>query len=428
MSRRRRPPALVALTAAVAVAGGVSACSSSAQEPVRIGVLADCVGLARNLGDAMLSGAELPLIDRGARRLGAVPGDGISPATVAGRQIELVPGCTEGGEFASQIAETRRLIEREHVVAIVGGTWPGDGIALRQVAHRYPDVAFVVAVGGPREVTLVDPAPNLVRVSADMAQSAAGLASYARKDLGWQHALVVADHSETGWEGGAAFRAQFCAAGGHVTQVELPPGPPDVGAVDRPEGIDGIVVMASPFTLPGPLLAQLAGSGARRLPLLLGPGYATDAGMFAPYPTELGMLVGISPWPAPDARASYDADYASAFPEQPAGQSSIEPVIAYRDATSAVVGAIDSVGGDLDAGGAELRRALHSGTAQSVDGTITLTEGGQATVPTHLVRYRGSGDDSPPAVTEMRAGPAVDATLDGLLPPSVRPASGPAAC
>ena len=426
MSRDAGPRVMVAALAMIAFV--LPGCSTTEATPVRIGVLVDCIGFARTLGDAMLSGAQLPLLDRGATRAGPTPSDGIGAASVGGRMVELVPGCTEGGEFASQIAEARRLIEQERVVAVVGGTWPGDGIALREVAHRFPQVAFVVATGGPREVTLVDPAPNLVRVSADMAQSASGLAAYARSDLGWRHALVVADGSETGWEGGAAFRAEFCAAGGRATQVELPPGPPDIRSLLRPADVDGIVVMASPFTVPGPMLDQLAGSGATRLPLVLGPGYATGADQFAPYPVALGDLVGISPWPGSGARTSYVADYVAHFPEQPADLASAEPVVAFRDATALVVSAIDAIGGDLDADGTHLQLALHSGVATTLDGPATLTAGGQATVVTHLVRYASTGADSPPTVTEVRAGPPVDATLAGLLPAAVRPASGTARC
>jgi hypothetical protein len=69
------------------LAGLVQACERD-QPPVRVGVLADCVGAARSLRDATMSGAELPLLQRGATLRGAKPGDGVTPATIAGRPVE----------------------------------------------------------------------------------------------------------------------------------------------------------------------------------------------------------------------------------------------------------------------------------------------------------------------------------------------------
>ena len=68
--------------------------------PLRIGVIIDCVGIYRSLEDAELSGASLPLIERGAELRGRRASDGLSAARVAGRRVELVRGCTEAGEFS----------------------------------------------------------------------------------------------------------------------------------------------------------------------------------------------------------------------------------------------------------------------------------------------------------------------------------------
>ncbi|HEY4993561.1 MAG TPA: hypothetical protein VII33_15925, partial [Nakamurella sp.] len=112
---------------------------------IRIGVLADCVGSFRNLQDAGLSGAELPLLTRGATLRGELPSDGVNPATIGGHPVEMVTGCTEGGEYSTLIEQTRLLIERQHVDVVVGGSWAGDGLILREIARKYPDTAFVVA-------------------------------------------------------------------------------------------------------------------------------------------------------------------------------------------------------------------------------------------------------------------------------------------
>ena len=58
-------------------------------------MIVDCVGVNRPLKAAELSGAQLPLIERGARARGPRPADGLEPVEIAGRPVELVPGCTE---------------------------------------------------------------------------------------------------------------------------------------------------------------------------------------------------------------------------------------------------------------------------------------------------------------------------------------------
>ena len=154
----------------------------------------------RNLQEAALSGAEIPFLERGSTLRGPSAVDGVTPATVAGRPVELVPGCIEGGEYSTVIEQARLLVEVSHVDAVVGGTYPGDGLVLREVARKYPDVAFVVSSPGDREVTLGDPAPNVFRFAADLSQQVAGLGTYAFRDLGWRHAVVVAENDEVGWD------------------------------------------------------------------------------------------------------------------------------------------------------------------------------------------------------------------------------------
>ena len=107
-------------------------------------MLADYEGYFRSLQESALTGAEIPFLERGWTLRGPSAVDGVTPATVAGRQVELVPGCIEGGEYSTVIARARLLVEVSHVDAVVGGTWPGDGLVLRDVARKYPDVTFIV--------------------------------------------------------------------------------------------------------------------------------------------------------------------------------------------------------------------------------------------------------------------------------------------
>ena len=108
----------LALLAAAAAAG--RGCRRRAR-PLQIGVVVDCVGIYRSLEDAELSGAALPLLERGAELRGQRAADGLTPRKVAGRAVELVPGCTESWEFSTLDHRVRQLTEVEHVDAIVAG-------------------------------------------------------------------------------------------------------------------------------------------------------------------------------------------------------------------------------------------------------------------------------------------------------------------
>ena len=64
----------------VALLLAVSACGGDTRPPLRIGVVVDCVGGWRALGDGELAAAQLPLIARGARAVGENPSDGVRGA------------------------------------------------------------------------------------------------------------------------------------------------------------------------------------------------------------------------------------------------------------------------------------------------------------------------------------------------------------
>ena len=133
--------------------------------------------------DWSLAGAELPLLQHGGRLIGKGPSSGVEGAKVAGRRVELVDRCSETGVYGRMIVEARRLVEVDHVDAVVGAFGSSDGIVLRELARRYPTVPFVIAGSFAREATVHDPAPNLYRFSPDIEQQQAGLATYAYRTL-----------------------------------------------------------------------------------------------------------------------------------------------------------------------------------------------------------------------------------------------------
>ena len=126
--------------------------------PLRVGVVVDCVGVNRSLrgrrarrrraaADRARRAAARRRRARRHRPRRRSPGGRSSSSAAAPRLFE----------FSTLTAEIRRLVEREHVDAVVAGGIGPDEIVLRDVAARYPRVVFLPVVHGPREVTLRAP-------------------------------------------------------------------------------------------------------------------------------------------------------------------------------------------------------------------------------------------------------------------------------
>ena len=341
----RRDSRRLALVLAAAVLAGCP--GGGGERPLRIGVVVDCTGIFRSLEDAELSGAALPLIERGARLTGRRAAEGLTPARVAGRRVEIVRGCTEASEFSTFTTELRRLAEREQVDVVVAAGVGADEIVLRDVARSHPRTLFVAVAHGPREATLIRPAPNLYRFVADHAQGVAGLASYAYHRLGWRRATVALGDWDAGWGARDAFVAEFCSLGGRITRPRaVPLFDPSGDDVERiPRDVDGVAVFATPFFGPTAFMRRLArrvGEPAREI--VVGPGLVDDPALLATIAvrsTASSRVVGRL-----GRMHAYLRAFARVFPGVPARVAAGEPVSGYRDAMEAVLRALERAGGD----------------------------------------------------------------------------------
>ncbi len=404
------------------------------ERPFRIGVLNDCVGIFRTLDDAELSGAQLPLIERGARLLGTRPGEGMTAAHAAGRPVELVRACSETLEFTTLFQEVRRLVELEGVDAIVAGTLGVDGLAVREVARLYPNVPFIATPTGTREVTLHRPAPNVYRVAPDHGQTVAGLATYAYQDLGWRTAGVAAVDWDIGWGETAAFVAEFCALGGRVKQMRVPYLDPSGKDADRvPRGVDGVAVLTNGIlgsqTQFVRRLAERLGDPAARL--LLGPYVTADEGMLRAIGPMLAGVGGTSLYPPPSASPEMRLlvrSYERAFPGLPPELARGELVLAYRNGVEALLVAFEKAGGELSGGRRRLREELGRLDTDLAGQPIRLDENRQAVTASTLVKIQPVRMGDLPRLAQVRSIPDVDQTLGGLLDAEVRPGAVDAQC
>jgi branched-chain amino acid transport system substrate-binding protein len=402
--RRLSVVAVAAIVSATPLAG-----CGGGDEAFRIGVLTDCVGIFRTLGDAQLSGAELPLVERGAELVGAGPAEGLTSVEVAGRRVELVRACTETMEFSTMFEQVRRLAELESVDAIVVGSLGLDAIGLRQIAARYPDVTFVAVPNGPREATLRERPPNLFRVAADHGQVVAGLGTYAYRDLGWRRAAVVALDWDAGWGATAAFVAEFCALGGRVDAQERTVFAP---AVRVPKDVDGVALLTGPLAGDQGALIRRLSRRFRPDQLVLGPFVVSDVGALS----AAGGSVGASHYP-PEGTAAIDAftqSFRATFPGLQAELARSDFVIPVRNAVEVLLQAVETGGGEAADDARRLQEELRHIETTLLGDPVRIDENGQAIVSSHLVRV-GRAPPGQTALVPVRTIDGVDQSIGGLL-------------
>jgi branched-chain amino acid transport system substrate-binding protein len=402
---------LAGLAVAAAVLAALAAGCGGNDDTVRIGVLTDCQGPFRPYEDAQLSGAELPFLRRGATLAGPGPSAGVTGLRIGRRRVELVRGCQESGEHTVFIEEARRLIETEHVDAIVGGA----SVVARELAHHYPDIPFVNAFWSEQEVTLRSPARNLFRFSPDYAQDAAGLGAYAYRQLGWRRAAIVAGDQAPGWDGAAAFTAEFCALGGTVVDTSyrsLHTGEPNVVTQALSRRPDGVAAFLTGFDDQAHVLGRLASRLGSPRRLLTWNQSLEDPALLTALGPKLNGVVGTSWLPPAPSRAlrEYRKLYRASYPGLPAAFGDQSWVLSYYDAVEAVLTALARVDGDARAG---LLQELGRLDLDLPGGRVTLDRNRQAVRDGYLARVEWSGDSS--RLRPVAVVPDVEQTFGGLL-------------
>jgi branched-chain amino acid transport system substrate-binding protein len=397
---RADPRRLVSALMAIACAAVAVSCEDE-REPVRIGVVVECSGLTEAFRQPMLAAAELPFLQRGARRKGRNPVDGLTGASAGGRPVELIEGCTEAGDLTLLMTETRRLIETEGADVIIGPVGETEGTVMRRIAARHPGTTFLLGASAAQSVTLREPRPNVFRFVADGAQQAAGLGAYARRDLGWRRAAVVFDDLPNSWESAAGFVAEFCALGGNVVAREVFSGS---AAPDRAVGarlarqVDGVALIAI-FISPADFLRGYARRIARLPQRLVVNGFGfTLPGGLAPTGVDLsGVVFGLD-IPVASERPQwrrYVRAYERSFPgiaPSFAGSPLVFPVYLSAEATAR---ALERTRGKVGVRQRRLRTALRGLAFDGPAGPVRLDRNRQAIVSVHLQRIASRRADEP---------------------------------
>ena len=373
----------LALAGLAAAALALPAGCGDDEDPLRVGVLVECTGILKAFDDATFAGAELPIKQR----------DG----SAGGRPVELVKGCVEIGSTTPLITETRRLIEDEGVDVVVGPVGETEGVLMTRIAARYPDVTFLLGASAAQETTLRDAQPNVFRFSADAAQAAAGLASYAYHDLGWRRAAVAFDYPASSWASTAGFVAEFCSLGGTVeSQGAFIATRADRDLAKRlAREADG-VFLTDGFYSAAEFLRSY-GDQVKRLParLVLNGYWLSQPRQLAPKGVDLAGVVVGGDIPFDSERPEwrrYIRSYADAFPDLPRDSGGDLLVVPYYLSMEALARALDTVDGEIGPRGKTLRSALARVRFVGPTGPIRLDANRQAIVSVHLRRVSPQGD------------------------------------
>jgi branched-chain amino acid transport system substrate-binding protein len=414
---------LLAVTALVVAAAG---CGGD-EQPMRIGLLTDCRGIVSGYEDQMLAGAELPLLERGARLTNGKPSGGVSGGRVAGREVELVRGCTELLEFTILVDEARRLVEQEAVDAVVGPFGDADSLIVQELARKYPEVIFL-PTGAAQELTLRNPAANVYRFHTDGAQDVAGLGSHAYRELGWRRAAVVGDPTSLGWQEEAAFVAEFCALGGNVTaRFSTPIDLDDPKVAHALHDADGVAVLVYGGVFTGrkflPRLVRAQGSPETRIVVgTYGLGSSTPLVPITNLPAGVVGASSIPPANSTPAMRRHRTAFSRAFPELPPMFAEAPIVLAFHDAMEGLLRGLEAAEGDLSDGRRRLREELARVRFDLPSSPVRLDRNRQAVRNVYLKRIDYEGGKE--VFRLVRVVPDVEQSFGGLL--SKSPPPGPA--
>lgn len=389
-------------------------CGSSRPEALRIGVLASCEGIWGYWYDGSIAASELPFLERDARLVGPKPRDGVRGASVAGKPVELLFGCSDGLSEAT-LSEARRLVEREGVEVLIGPTTLAEAFAIRAYAAKHPEVTFVIGSASGQSTTLADPPENLFRFTPAGPQWMAGLGSYAYHDLGWRNVVTIGDEWSFSYLLHAGFAAEFCSLGGKIVEaVWLPSGgdPARIAATVPKRGVDGFVATGYPDIRLIERIPQLRGRLAERL---TGSGIVfAEPAVIETLGKRLKGLVYADPTGYGTSTSNrFIAGMDRFFPGIGEHVRSVAPPHFYTAAT-AVVQALAEVEGDLSGGQRRFREALSRVEVEGAGGRVRLDQDRQAVSANYLVRFeKDSAGKLTPKV--FRTIPNVEQTFNGYF-------------
>jgi branched-chain amino acid transport system substrate-binding protein len=394
MRINRRAMLALALTASL-----VAPAAAMAEDTIKIGVLATLEGAFTVLGQDSMLGAELALKEHN--------------MMAGGKKLEIIKGSSDASPD-SAVKAARKLVEQDGVQIMIGPLSGDEGLAVKDYAKTQPNVTFVNGTSAAQDTTLRDPAPNFFRFTADGAQWLAGLGDYVYNVKGYKKVAVVAEDYSFPYTQVFGFMAGFCKAGGKVPSKSwVPIGNKDFSSVIAaiPDDVDAVFVALGGADAINFLTQFQQGGGTAPL---VGGSIAVDQSVLSAEGKQKDFVIGTpSAGPVADDNnteawkkfvVDYKASSADAFPSPSLFAHG------YYINTTAVLKALDEVGGDVSGDQSKLRAALSKLSFDTPTGKVSLDKNRQAIADIFLTEV-AKGDDGKLYNKLVKVVPQVNQTL-----------------
>lgn len=357
---------LLAATAALAIAATGTA---SAQEKLRIGVMATLQGALTTLGEDGVRGVQLAVKQAGGK--------------VLGKDVELIITATDASPD-SALRAAKKLIEQDKVTLIVGPLSGSEGIAMRDYSKTVPGVTFVNGSSGALETTFVNPSPNFFRFNLEGSQWMSGLGSYIYNEKKYRKIATLAEDYSFPYTQVFGLALEFCGLGGQITErFWVPLGTKDFGSViaKLPDDVDAIFLGLGGGDAVN-FLNQYGQAGGKAK--LIGGSIMVDQTVLSSKGNAKRMLIG-TPSAGPQADTWDDPKwqawvkfYQDGFPADKRFAIPSLSGTSYYNSLNAVFEAYKKVNGDLSNNHAKFREALASLELDAPNGKIKLDKNRQA--------------------------------------------------
>jgi branched-chain amino acid transport system substrate-binding protein len=342
---------------------------ASAQQTVKIGLLATLEGPFAAGGADGMRGAELAIKQRG--------------GMVAGKKIVLIKASSDAKPDVA-VNATRKLVEQDKVDIMVGPLSGGEGIAVKEYSKSQPGITFINGSSGAQAATLVDPSPNFFRFNTEGAQWMVGLGK-AALDKGYKRVMVIAEDYAFPYSQVQGFMAEYCRLGGRVpVKAWVPLGGKDYSSVIAriPKDVDALAVVLGGADAVNFLNQYEAAGGDKPI---IGGSITVSQDVLNYKGKRRDSLVGtIAGSPIADAYDGADfrkfvADYRKNFPVSSGAypSPSLFALVYYINMKAALDG-LELVKGDLSGGQAKYRQALSTMTLKTPVGDVKLDANRQA--------------------------------------------------
>lgn len=363
----------------VGAAVAVLAVGASAQDTIRVGLLATLEGPFAAGGQDGMRGAELAIKEKG--------------GAVAGKKIELFKASSDAKPDVA-VNSTRKLVEQDKVQIMVGPLSGSEGIAVKDYSKSQPGVTFINGGSGAQATTLVNPSPNFFRFNTEGAQWMSGLGTYAFKDKGYKKMAVIAEDYAFPYSQVQGFMVEYCKAGGKVPhKAWVPLGGKDYSSViaKLPDDVDALLVVLGGSDAVN-FLTQYEQAGGNKP--MIGGSITVDQTVLNFKGKRRESLLGTaSAGPIADSYdgadwkkfvAAYKENFKDGFPSP-----SLFAYVYYINMRAALEG-LEAVKGDLSDGHVKYRAALQNLVIKSPTGDIKIDENRQAIGTTFITEVAKS--------------------------------------